>query len=94
MIRQQLTFTALPDIPLIRPGDDLIAITLAGLSGAEVTLRDGDVIVVGQKIVSKAEGRFVDLKQIHALRRRPARINDWWNSSCVRARRSCANAKT
>jgi coenzyme F420-0:L-glutamate ligase/coenzyme F420-1:gamma-L-glutamate ligase len=66
MIRQQLTFTALPDIPLIRPGDDLIAITLAGLSRAEVTLRNGDVIVVGQKIVSKAEGRFVDLKQIRA----------------------------
>ncbi len=66
MIRQQLTFTALPDIPLIRPGDDLVAITLAGLSAAGVMLRDGDVIVVGQKIVSKAEGRFVDLKQIHA----------------------------
>jgi coenzyme F420-0:L-glutamate ligase/coenzyme F420-1:gamma-L-glutamate ligase len=59
MSRQQLTFTALPDIPLVQPGDDLVAITLAG-----ETLRDGDVIVVGQKIISKAEGRFVDLRQI------------------------------
>jgi len=65
MSQQQLTFTALPDIPLIRSGDDLVAITLAGLSAAGVTLSDGDVIVVGQKIISKAEGRFVDLKQIH-----------------------------
>ena len=65
MSRQQLTFTALPDIPLVRPRDDLVAITLAGLSAAGMTLRDGDVIVVGQKIISKAEGRFVDLNQIH-----------------------------
>ena len=65
MSQQQLTFTALPNIPLIRPGDDLVAITLAGLSAAGVTLDDGDVLVVGQKIISKAEGRLVDLKQIH-----------------------------
>lgn len=62
---KQLIFTALPDIPLVRPGDDIVAITLAGLSAAGVTLSEGDVIVVGQKIISKAEGRFVDLKQIH-----------------------------
>jgi len=61
---KQLIFTALPDIPFIRPGDDLVAITLAGLSAAAVTLREGDVIVVGQKIISKAEGLFVDLRQI------------------------------
>ena len=65
MSQQQLTFTALPNIPLIRPGDDLVAITLAGLSAAGVTLDDGDVLVVGQKIISKAEGRLVDLNQIH-----------------------------
>ena len=65
MSRQQLTFTALPDIPFVRPGDDLVAITLAGLSAAGETLCDGDVIVVGQKIISKAEGRFVDLRKIH-----------------------------
>jgi coenzyme F420-0:L-glutamate ligase/coenzyme F420-1:gamma-L-glutamate ligase len=65
MSQQQLTFTALPEIPLIRPGDDLVAIILAGLDAAGVTLLDGDVIVVGQKIISKAEGRFVDLEQIH-----------------------------
>ncbi len=76
MSRKQLIFTALPDIPFIRPGDDLVAITLAGLSAAAVTLREGDVIVVGQKIISKAEGRFVDLKQIHPSREADALGNE------------------
>ncbi|MGB2895597.1 MAG: coenzyme F420-0:L-glutamate ligase [Anaerolineales bacterium] len=65
MSQQQLTFTALLGIPLVQPGDDLTAIILAGLRTESLSLRDGDVFVVGQKIVSKAEGRFVDLKQIH-----------------------------
>ncbi|MFZ1550484.1 MAG: coenzyme F420-0:L-glutamate ligase, partial [Anaerolineae bacterium] len=49
----QLQLTALTDIPLIRPGDDLAAIVLAGLARAELTLQDRDVIVIAQKIVSK-----------------------------------------
>jgi coenzyme F420-0:L-glutamate ligase/coenzyme F420-1:gamma-L-glutamate ligase len=65
MSQQQLTFTALPDIPFIQPDDDLTAIILAGLSAAEVTLCDGDVLVVGQKVISKAEGRIVDLTHVH-----------------------------
>ncbi len=65
MSQQQLTFTALQGIPLVHPGDDLTAIILEGLRTESLSLRDGDVFVVGQKIVSKAEGRFVDLKQIH-----------------------------
>ena len=64
MSRQPLTFTALPGIPLIRPGDDLVAIILAGLSTAGLTLAQGDVLVIGQKIVSKAEGRYVDLNDV------------------------------
>lgn len=64
MSRQPLTFTALPDIPLIRPGDDLVAILLAGLNAAGLMLAEGDVMVIGQKIISKAEGRFVDLNQV------------------------------
>ena len=64
MSRQPLTFTALPGIPLIRPGDDLVAIMLAGLSTAGLTLAQGDVLVIGQKIVSKAEGRYVDLNDV------------------------------
>jgi coenzyme F420-0:L-glutamate ligase / coenzyme F420-1:gamma-L-glutamate ligase len=44
----------------VRPGDDLAAALLAALDAAGQTLHDGDVLVVTQKIVSKAEGRLVD----------------------------------
>jgi coenzyme F420-0:L-glutamate ligase / coenzyme F420-1:gamma-L-glutamate ligase len=43
-------------IPEIRPGDDL-----AGLITAQTSLADGDVVVVTQKVVSKAEGRLVEI---------------------------------
>lgn len=59
-----LTLTALPGIPLVRPGDDLLSITLAGLDAAGLTLQAGDVLVYAQKIVSKAEGRLVDLAAV------------------------------
>lgn len=62
----QLVLTALADMPLIRPGDDLVALISAGLRRAGIQLRDGDVVVVAQKIVSKAEGRQVDLSQVEA----------------------------
>ena len=48
---------ALPGIPEVRPGDDLAAL----LAGAAGSLADGDVLVVAHKVVSKAEGRVVDL---------------------------------
>jgi coenzyme F420-0:L-glutamate ligase/coenzyme F420-1:gamma-L-glutamate ligase len=56
-----LQLVALPGIPVVRPGDDLAALIGAGLSRAGLRLQDGDVLVVAQKIVSKAEGRAVDL---------------------------------
>jgi len=59
-----LTFTPLPKIPLIRPGDDLVDILLNSMQVARVTLEDGDILVLAQKIVSKAEGRLVNLTSI------------------------------
>jgi coenzyme F420-0:L-glutamate ligase/coenzyme F420-1:gamma-L-glutamate ligase len=56
---------ALSDLPLIKPGDDLAALLAAALErrlGKLITT--GDVLVVAQKIVSKAEGRYVDLAQV------------------------------
>jgi coenzyme F420-0:L-glutamate ligase/coenzyme F420-1:gamma-L-glutamate ligase len=55
---------ALPGIPLIQPGDDLVTIILAALGRAELRLQDGDALVLSSKIVSKAEGRFVDLTTV------------------------------
>ncbi len=61
---KSLTLTALPGLPLVRPGDDLAALILAGLSRAEIALADGDIIAIAQKVVSKAEGRLVRLGDV------------------------------
>ena len=60
----QMTFTALPGIPLVRPGDDLAGLILAGTERGGIELRSDDVLAIAQKIVSKAEDRFVDLSQV------------------------------
>jgi len=62
--RPQITLTALRDIPEVHPGDDLVQIILDGLARESLTLEDGDVVVVTQKIVSKAEGCLVDLSTV------------------------------
>jgi coenzyme F420-0:L-glutamate ligase / coenzyme F420-1:gamma-L-glutamate ligase len=59
-----LTLTPLPGIPLVRPGDDLAALVLAALAQAQIVLQDGDILVLAQKIVSKAEGRLVNLADV------------------------------
>jgi coenzyme F420-0:L-glutamate ligase / coenzyme F420-1:gamma-L-glutamate ligase len=59
-----LTFTPLPKIPLIHPGDDLAEILLESLQAAKITPEDGDILVLAQKIVSKAEGRLVNLTTV------------------------------
>ena len=59
-----LTLTPLPGIPMVRPGDDLAALLIAAFARAELTPENGDVLAVAQKIVSKAEGRLIDLDTI------------------------------
>ena len=59
-----VTLTPVPDIPLVRPGDDLARLLIAAMTRYALTPADGDVLVVAQKIVSKAEGRHVDLAQV------------------------------
>jgi coenzyme F420-0:L-glutamate ligase / coenzyme F420-1:gamma-L-glutamate ligase len=60
----RLVLTALPGLPLVQPGDDLGALILSGLRAAGLALQSGDVVAVAQKVVSKAEGRLVDLGQV------------------------------
>ena len=55
---------AIPGIPLIQPGDDLVEIILAALDQAQCKIKDGDVFVISSKIVSKAEGCVVDLNSV------------------------------
>jgi coenzyme F420-0:L-glutamate ligase / coenzyme F420-1:gamma-L-glutamate ligase len=56
-----LEVIALPGMPLVRQGDDLALLVDAALRTSGLDLRDGDVVVFAQKIVSKSEGRSIDL---------------------------------
>ena len=59
-----MVLTALKGIPLIRQGDDLADIILSALPPSGIALEPEDLFVLGQKIVSKAEGRMVNLAQV------------------------------
>ena len=58
------TMTAVPDIPLIKAGDDLGEIIFGAMARNKMETRDGDILVISSKIISKAEGRLVSLKSI------------------------------
>lgn len=51
-------------VPEARPGDDLANLIAHGLEQSGLTLADRDIVVVTQKLVSKAEGQLVDLREI------------------------------
>ena len=57
-------FFAIGGIPLIKPGDDLADIIVTALVASGQNLQDGDILVLAQKIVSKAQGRFVQLASV------------------------------
>jgi coenzyme F420-0:L-glutamate ligase/coenzyme F420-1:gamma-L-glutamate ligase len=59
-----LEIIGLPKLPDVRPGDDLIGMIGDSVEEAGIGLLDDDVLVVTQKIVSKAEGRLVDLRTV------------------------------
>jgi coenzyme F420-0:L-glutamate ligase / coenzyme F420-1:gamma-L-glutamate ligase len=51
-------------LPEIHEGDDLASLISRAARESGITVRDGDILVVAQKIVSKSEGRIVDLSSI------------------------------
>ncbi|MCA1664376.1 MAG: coenzyme F420-0:L-glutamate ligase, partial [Myxococcales bacterium] len=61
---ERLELFALPGVPLVGRGDDLATLALAALERARSMLADGDVLVVTSKVVSRAEGRFVELPTV------------------------------
>jgi coenzyme F420-0:L-glutamate ligase/coenzyme F420-1:gamma-L-glutamate ligase len=59
-----ISLAALEGIPEVRPGDDLAALIATALGAGAIGLSDSDVLVVTQKVVSKAEGRVVELASV------------------------------
>jgi coenzyme F420-0:L-glutamate ligase / coenzyme F420-1:gamma-L-glutamate ligase len=65
----RVTMTGLAGVPLVQPGDDLGAIAAAAFATNGLAPEEGDVLVVAQKIVSKAEGRYVEIATVQPSER-------------------------
>lgn len=63
-MENSVSITALPGIPDIKPGDDLVQILCTALDKGGLRLEDGDILVIAHKIVSKAENRIVRMADV------------------------------
>jgi coenzyme F420-0:L-glutamate ligase/coenzyme F420-1:gamma-L-glutamate ligase len=59
-----LELLAVPGLPMIKPGDDLATLITEGLARGNLKPRANDVLVIAQKVVSKAEDRSIDLATV------------------------------
>ena len=73
---RQLVLTALAGLPSIQPGDDLAGLIRQGLARADLKLVTGDVLVIAQKIISKAEGRQCLLSSVQPSARADQLANE------------------
>lgn len=64
MSSSKLDLLAIEDLPIVKPGDDLARLAIDGLARSRLQLVPHDVLVVAQKIISKAEGRMVVLADV------------------------------
>jgi coenzyme F420-0:L-glutamate ligase/coenzyme F420-1:gamma-L-glutamate ligase len=60
---KSITYFAVSGLPLINPGDDLAALVIDALT-EQFRLMSGDIVVVAQKVISKAENRYVELRDV------------------------------
>lgn len=60
-----LSIHALEDFPLIRPNDNLSSIIIDSIINNNISIDNGDVILIAQKVVSKTENRYKDLSKIN-----------------------------
>lgn len=61
---RRISILGLEGFPLIRAGDDLAELIVSTANNNEVEIEDGDVVIVSQKVVSKAEDRVVQLDTV------------------------------
>lgn len=59
-----LIINPIKSIPLIHDGDNLAQIIMDGIESEEISIQNDDILVITQKIISKAEGRYVNLEEI------------------------------
>jgi coenzyme F420-0:L-glutamate ligase / coenzyme F420-1:gamma-L-glutamate ligase len=64
-----LTLNPVKPIPMIQPGDNLVEIISKALNESNIILHPGDILVIAQKIISKAEGRLVNLTEVNPTQR-------------------------
>lgn len=64
-----VSLTGVPHIPHIQSGDNIAEVILQALVTADLSLQNGDILVIAQKIISKAEGRSVNLADVQPSER-------------------------
>jgi len=64
-LKSRIEIIAIPVVPDIKTGDKLDIIILESMNNANEFLSKGDIVVVAQKVISKAEGRLIDLKLVN-----------------------------
>jgi coenzyme F420-0:L-glutamate ligase / coenzyme F420-1:gamma-L-glutamate ligase len=75
-VPRALTATALEGLPEVIPGDDLAALIADALARHNEPLRQGDVLVVAHKVISKAEGRIRNLADVRPRQRATTLAHD------------------
>lgn len=60
----ELYFMSIPQMPHVQPGDDLAELLIEALQKANIVLKNHDILAIAQKVISKAEGRFVKLNEV------------------------------
>ena len=61
---EQIQLLALQNFPLIEPGDHLDSIIFDSILKNHIDICDGDVFIIAQKIISKAEDRYLNLSSL------------------------------
>ena len=64
-MKSRIEIIPIPVVPDIKAGDKLDIIILESMNNANEFLLEGDIVVVAQKVISKAEGRLIDLKLVN-----------------------------
>lgn len=61
---KSMVYTAIPDFPMVESGDDLAVMIVSLCKKNSISINNGDIFVLAQKVVSKAEGRLVNFSSI------------------------------